>query len=295
MFRSIEVCRIRGVAVRLHPSFALLAAVVVVLAIAGSRTIGDFLLNLIVPILLFVTVVWHEFGHVIAAGMMKVRVLDIVLTPLGGMARLYDLKGKPKEELVIALAGPMANLLIAVPVWLAFRTAESPKGIMDLLLFAPKRADLEDFVRCSFTFHAMLGVLNLAPFFPMDGGRVLRAALALFIGDLEATRFACRIGFVAALLLLFQPLLMPRNALWILPPVGIFLFWTGLVERFHAERDAMAKSGRVFFWTFGRGGAGRAAPDPFAPFESGPRPDALPPRDAGKVIDAPGKSRRIDE
>jgi Zn-dependent protease len=288
-----EVCRIQGVAVRLHPTFVLLLGVVALYALAGARSLGSVGLNLLVLLLLFLTVIWHELGHVLAARLRGIPVLDIVLTPLGGQARVYDLKDRPLDELVIALAAPLANLLVAAPMYLAFRLADPPRELTEVLARLPHEPrSFKDIVDTIFNFHFLLGTLNLLPFFPMDGGRALRALLALRIGHLEATRIACRIGFLAALLLLFQPLYMPRHPIWVLPIVGIFLFWTGLIERLRAEGQALLAGGRGGFvrtWTFG------APPGAMG----GPRmedKDEPPPQPAsGTVIDTQGESRFLDK
>jgi len=279
--RGYELFRVRGVAVRMHPTFLGLALVVLLFATAGARSLGEALPNLLVPVLLFLTVIWHELGHVLAARRLGIPVVDVVLTPLGGMARLYSLHDRPREELLIALAGPAANLLVAGPILAGLVLARPDEPVFaHLRLFPADAASALEWLEVFFSFHFALGTLNLAPIFPMDGGRILRAGLATRIGVYEATRVACRIGFLAALLFVVQPFLMPRHALWVLPLVGLFLFWTGLLERLTVERDRLFGSSRIWVGGF-------RVP--------GTRPrDGGAPADAGPVIEARGESRRLD-
>lgn len=293
--RTYELMRIGGIAVRLHPTFVGLALVIAVSTLTKERTFGAALLQMLVPALLFFTVLWHEFGHVVAAKLLGVPVIDIVLTPLGGQARLYSLHERPREEWRIAAAGPLANLLVAVPMLIGFMIFEpNTPPVSRFVLLPPDVKDPRAWASLTFSFHLLLGTLNLLPIFPMDGGRILRALLAGPWGVVRATRFACRIGTFAALTMIAQPFLMPDRALWILVFAGLFLLWTGFIERLTVEKDALFKSGRVVFRGF------RVGPNGVEPMDASdvfgtPREERKPELDDPNVLDVKARSRLLDE
>lgn len=142
-------------------------------------------------LLLFLCVVLHEFGHILTARRFGAQTLDVVLLPIGGLARMKQIPEKPGQELAVALAGPCVNLVIAAVLIAlvgpgAIGTAAVPgtdSSILTQLAVA----------------NVFLAVFNLVPAFPMDGGRALRALLAYRVGRVEATRLATRIGHVLAI------------------------------------------------------------------------------------------------
>jgi stage IV sporulation protein FB len=154
----------------------------------------------VLNVLIFACVLAHEFGHALAARRYGIRTPDITLLPIGGVARLERMPERPGEEIVVALAGPAVNVAIA-----------------GVLLLLGARMDMEYLAALESPSATMLGqlaainlflvVFNLIPAFPMDGGRVLRAILALRRGPAEATRIAARVGQALAFVLGFIGLL----------------------------------------------------------------------------------------
>lgn len=137
---------------------------------------------------LFLCVLLHEFGHVFAARRYGIITPDITLLPIGGVARLQRMPDKPLQELVVALAGPLVNVVIAAG--LALYIGRYP-GALDLsALNDPAMA----FAAKLLSVNVMLVLFNLIPAFPMDGGRALRALLALVLPYGRATLFAARLG-----------------------------------------------------------------------------------------------------
>ncbi len=140
---------------------------------------------------LFACVLFHEFGHILMARQFGVRTPDVILLPIGGVARLERIPDEPRQELLIALAGPAVTLAIVVVLYglLALGGAAPRFGGLD-----PDGPFLETLMRVNF----FLLVFNLFPAFPMDGGRVLRALLASRMGLVSGTRIAARFGQASA-------------------------------------------------------------------------------------------------
>lgn len=184
--------RILGVPIRLHFTFVLLLIFIVTF---GARGGESALFNVIYILALFTSVLLHELGHVAVSKRYGIRTLEIVMYPIGGVARL-ERSPKPSEELWIALAGPAVNVLIATALWayLGFMHAE-----VDLnALTSPSDANLLARIAIG---NLVLGAFNMVPAFPMDGGRVLRALLARWQPEEKATRMAASAGRVFAILI----------------------------------------------------------------------------------------------
>lgn len=185
---SFSIGRVVGTDVRIHVTFFLLLLFV-------GMTLGG--VGVLFITALFLCVLLHEFGHVLAAKRYGINTPDITLLPIGGMARLERMPRKPGHELVVALAGPAVNVLIAgvlflvlggFPEWRMGFELEGPRDLFEGLLQA----------------NIFLAIFNLIPAFPMDGGRVLRALLATRLDYARATQIAAGVGqalaFVGGLL-----------------------------------------------------------------------------------------------
>ena len=195
---SIATVRLFGVPIRLHFIFVLLFVFLVVAGI-GERQSG--LSNVVYIAALFGSVILHELGHSLAGRRYRVRTLEIVMFPIGGVSRL-ERPPKPEQEFWIALAGPAVNLAIAAGLFgaLVWRGAWIPiEG-----LATPTDANLLERIA---TGNLVLAAFNLLPAFPMDGGRILRSVLALRRPAEQATRLAARAGQFLAIGLGFYGLL----------------------------------------------------------------------------------------
>src|SRR4051794_17110625 len=193
MLWSIPIARIAGTVVRVHITFLLF-----LIWIAGThwRLGGQAaaLDGVIFIVLLFACVVAHEFRHILAARRYGIRTPDVTLWPIGGVASLERIPDKPSEELVVALAGPAVNVVIAFVLILSLGISVDSAAMTEL---ENPRAGMLARLAAANIF---LVVFNMIPAFPMDGGRVLRALIAMRRSHAEATRIAGRIGQVAAFL-----------------------------------------------------------------------------------------------
>ena len=215
---SIKLFSVSGTAVRIHLTFFLLLAFY---AVAGWRLGGaPAAVDLVAFIvLLFVCVVLHEFGHVFAARAYGIRTSDVTLLPIGGVASLERMPEKPAQEIVVALAGPAVNLVIAVALAVGLGAGF---GLTEMAQFDDARASLVGRIAAA---NVALFLFNLIPAFPMDGGRVLRALLAIRLGYTRATRVAATIG--QGLAFVFAVLGLLGNPILILIAVFIFLAASG--------------------------------------------------------------------
>lgn len=221
MGRSLRLFSIRGIDVKLHITFPLIlifAALQFGLA-TGSLTGAFFGVGAIS--ILFVLVTLHEFGHSFAAQYYGVPVKQIVLSPIGGVAQLREIPDKPVQELVIAVAGPAVNFVVAllmlalIPVFniqlanpLAILTGQNGFGLESLFSYV-------------FVYNIFLALFNLIPAFPMDGGRILRALLAMRLDYVRATDLAANIGRIAAVLMGIYALF---NGSFFLVFIAFFIF-----------------------------------------------------------------------
>jgi len=207
---SWKVGRIGGVDLRVHATFLLL---LVWLALSAYRTGGTLAAvgQAVAFILaLFASVVLHELGHSRAARRFGVPTKDITLLPIGGVAKLEYIPDKPKQELVIALAGPAVTLSIIVVLYVAIRLLGLPVALGEEVFRAGNGGS---FLARLLWVNVSLLLFNLLPAFPMDGGRVLRSVLALRMPYLRATEVASRVARAFAVLFgvvgfLYNPFLM---------------------------------------------------------------------------------------
>ncbi|MBE7468386.1 MAG: site-2 protease family protein [Anaerolineales bacterium] len=204
MGSSIPLFSVQGITIRMHITFPLIL-------IWGALQFGVFtgggwsgaIFGLIVTFLLFAIVVLHELGHSLAALRYGVPVKQIVLLPIGGVAELGRMPEKPIQEFVIAIAGPLVNFALAIilaPLGLALGQGFGgwpPADLFDNL----GQLSFNAIFNYVFVSNLFLGIFNLLPAFPMDGGRVLRALLATQVSYQRATSIAVTIGQTLAWML----------------------------------------------------------------------------------------------
>ncbi|MGD8286245.1 MAG: site-2 protease family protein [Desulfobacterales bacterium] len=216
---SINIGRIFGIDVRIHITFALLIGWVALIHWQQGQSVIAVVAGVIFILAIFLCVLLHEFGHALTARRYGIQTRDIILLPIGGVARLERLPTKPLHELWVALAGPAVNVVIAAVLfaWLVFTASLEP--------FQSITATTRPFFERMLMVNLFIVAFNLIPAFPMDGGRVLRAILATRTEYSRATRIAATIGQGIAVLFGFLGLFYNPFLLLI-----AFFVWIGAAQ-----------------------------------------------------------------
>lgn len=204
-----------GIPVRIHFTFPL---ILLAFGIEGGVRGGfqEAVWAVLLVLAVFVCVVLHEYGHSFQARRYGIRVRDIVLLPIGGVARAEKIPEDPKQEIVVAISGPLVNYALALL-------------FMGVIWARQSTLDFEnDFVVNLLAINVVLGTFNLIPAFPMDGGRILRGLLALRMSYLTATRYAKNVGQVIAIL--FVLIGFVNTQFIMLPLIAVFIFFGAISE-----------------------------------------------------------------
>jgi len=195
---SLKIGSIFGIPVKVHVTFLLLLGLIY---FAGAKIIGvGGLSGVIFVVLVFASVVFHELSHAFVARHYGIEVKDITLLPIGGVARMGTNPSSPIQEVIIAAAGPIASFFLAFCLWFTTGIFGTDVTLTDLSVGGSLLAQLT-------VVNFVLGLFNLLPAFPMDGGRILRGVLGLYLSPLLATRIAVGVGQAFAIGLFFLGLL----------------------------------------------------------------------------------------
>ena len=221
MLGTLQLGRPFGVRTAVHGTFWLLPAFFLLAGwLRGGVT--EAVLDTAVLLAVFGCVLLHEFGHALAARWYGIRTHDITLYPIGGVARLERIPERPWPEIVIALAGPLVNVLIAAALFAVLLADGLALGVW------PSGGHTANVVlHRVMVSNVFLVLFNLIPAFPMDGGRVLRAGLSWFTDRVTATTAAANIGTGFAVLFGVAAFLLPQPMLFVL---AISLYLMGRQE-----------------------------------------------------------------
>lgn len=211
---SVKLFKIFGIPVKIHYSFFLL--VIVLLYFFVSSGLGSLLFSLVWIIAIFAVVLVHELTHSIVGRYFGYQVKNITLLPIGGVAQMKEIPEKPIAEIIVAASGPLINIVIGIIALIAA-----------LLIYGEDFINTVDFESYTFarmfiSFNFIMAGFNLLPIFPMDGGRVLRGLLGLFIDYHKATHWAAEIGRFMAILMIITAVFFKQ--FWIVI-IGIFIFF----------------------------------------------------------------------
>ncbi len=214
---NLHLGRFLGIDVYLHGTFLILLVFIGFTHWTISHNALAVLEGVGFIVTLFFCVVLHEYGHALMARHYGITTRDITLYPIGGIARLERMPRHPWHELWVALAGPAVNVVIALLIAAGLTLTSSWHSLEEI------GATQGPFLERILATNIFLAVFNLLPAFPMDGGRVLRAILAMRLDPVEATRIAARVGQVVALGFGFAGLFLPQPMLVVIA----FFVWFG--------------------------------------------------------------------
>lgn len=220
MGRSIKIGQAFGIDVKVHWTFLLLLIFFAFLSYNNTGSLVNALVTVVIVVALFLCVLLHEYGHSLVAQRMGIEIQDITLLPIGGLARMKSMPERPIDEVKVAVAGPLVNVVLApIFIGLAFlfgfdfstlsNIFEAQDSVGNVLLYLGG-------------INIFLVVFNMIPAFPMDGGRVLRGLLATRFGPVQATDISSTIGqfFALAFFLIGVFAVQPILAL-----IAIFIFF----------------------------------------------------------------------
>ncbi len=249
MWKLWPLGKIFGVELKIHGTFMLLLAF---FALSGFFQGGALQagLSLALGLVLFLVVILHEFGHILAAKHFGIPSKDIILSPLGGIARGQGLPKKPSHEMAIAAAGPAVNLVLAGVTYLGLQA-------IPWTHIGPGGGFAGSLMNWFFTINVVLALFNLIPALPMDGGRILRAALTHKMGYLRATQTAAKVARWTTLAMAIYAISTGHFTLLLIAGAVFVLSW---MEIFQAHvKQAQA---HPMFQAFGGAGGGRGHTHP---------------------------------
>jgi Zn-dependent protease/CBS domain-containing protein len=218
---SFKVGRAFGIDVKVHWTFFLLLLFFAGYGYAQSGNFVGALLATGLVVVLFVFVVLHEYGHSLVAQRLGIEIQDITLLPIGGLARMSAIPEKPSDEVKIAIAGPLVNVVLAAILYGIAYLGSGSAGLR-VLDFTASGISLGNVLSYLAFINVILAGFNLIPAFPMDGGRVLRGLLAARMGAARATQIAAVVGQGFAFLFFFYGLLSGN---FILVLIAVFIFF----------------------------------------------------------------------
>ncbi len=231
---ALQIAKFFGIPVQIHWTFGLVFVWVFYIGFREGWDWANIVWSMLFVIALFTCVVLHEFGHALTARRYGVKTRDIILSPIGGVARLDRLPENPMQEFYVAIAGPLVNITIMAILspYLLMVTGDQRAQLFSIIngsnnVFVRDLTPFDFFIFGLMILNGTLAVFNMLPAFPMDGGRVLRALLSIRLGRIRATRIASYIGqFFAVLLVAY--------GIWEASPItaliGVFVFFMAANE-----------------------------------------------------------------
>lgn len=235
---TLKLGKLAGIDLFIHWTFSLLILFIIFTSLRNGYNVIQTLWSIIFILCIFVTVVMHEFGHALAAKNYGIKTKDITLLPIGGLARLEKLPEKPIEELVVAFAGPLVNIILALMTGFFVTVPSNPDALSAQLSGGVNGTN---FLLNFFIVNLALAIFNLIPAFPMDGGRVLRALLSFKFKRHIATKIAARIGQLLALGFIFLGFFSNPFLIFI----GLFVIMGAQMETEYTESKFFLKGYKV--------------------------------------------------
>lgn len=242
MKNSLYLGAVSGIRIYIHWTFLILIGWIVFSNLRKGADTQQVLWSVVFVLTIFLCVTLHELGHALMAKRFQIRTRDITLLPIGGVAQMESIPEKPKEELLVALAGPAVNVMIFILLYLAAGQNIAEESMAQFEFLGP-----DNFLFSVMFVNLWLALFNLVPAFPMDGGRVFRALLAFRMDRVRATQIAARLGQLLAMGFVFLGLFYNPFLVFI----GVFVFLgaqdeaeqtqTHVLLRGFTVRDALLK------------------------------------------------------
>lgn len=280
MFKTLYLGNLSGIRIYIHWSFWWLTLYVL---ISG---LGDGIRSAVSGVgflfAVFGCVFLHELGHAFSGRWFKVPTQDITLLPIGGLARMGSIPAGPKAEFVIAICGPLVNVVIAILLYLCFPIKIPESGGFSISELSPPTQ--------MFLVNIMLAVFNMLPVYPMDGGRILRALLQFVVSRRTAIILTGRLGQILAILFAGYGLFTFQLSLVLIFTIMFFacsieMFQFNVKERMQQMADQMASGPMGYPFTSGPVEVDPYHSGPFSPSSS----DTAGPRSRhsnGEIVDA---------
>jgi Zn-dependent protease/CBS domain-containing protein len=225
---SIKLFNVFGISINIHITFLLLLLLFV--------TAGPKWLFLIIAVFTFVTI--HELCHSLVARHFKIKVKEITLLPIGGVSSMAKMPEKPIQEFLISIAGPLSNIVIILVFYFPMRHIVGEQALFHKLSTDSWKLTLA----YAYWINLILAVFNMLPAFPMDGGRILRAALARKMGYQRGTHVAVTIGHLFALAFAYFGIIKFNL---ILVAVAVFIYISASAEEVQVDIKETLKKFRV--------------------------------------------------
>lgn len=226
---SLYLGKVFGIKVYAHWTFWILIIWIFLMHYRIGHNLDEALMGVVFVLALFLCVALHELGHALVARRFNVVTRNITFLPIGGVANMERIPEKPVQELLMAIAGPLVNAVIAIGLFTYLElTGRMPtlEGIMTMEMGEDTLMSGNRFLFNLMMVNIVLFVFNLIPAFPMDGGRILRAVLGFFTERVRATRIAARIGQALAIVFVFAGF---YGNFWLVF-IGIFVFIGAMSE-----------------------------------------------------------------
>ncbi len=193
MKSSLYLGQFSKIKIFVHWTFLILIVYIVYAGISAGLTMNAIGWHVLFISTIFVCVIFHELGHALTGRKFGFKTKNIVLLPIGGVARFEKLPENPKQEFLVAIAGPMVNFVIAAILYVIIQPSVDYILSLDI-----SSINATNFMVMLWIVNISLGIFNLIPAFPMDGGRIFRALLAMYLPREKATQIAASVGFVLA-------------------------------------------------------------------------------------------------
>lgn len=238
---SLSLGRYAGIKVQVHWTFFLLIGWVVAIELGRGGTLTSILWNVGFICVLFLCVIFHEFGHALTARRYGINTRNVTLLPIGGVASLEDMPEDPAQEFMVAIAGPAVNMVIALLLYLVVPVEQYVTMSQDELETTMSTINAGNVLFYLMAANIMLVLFNFIPAFPMDGGRILRALLSMKIDRVKATQIASGIGQLIAFAFFFIGLFY--NPILIL--IALFVFFGAQGENRMIQQISLLKGYKV--------------------------------------------------